>query len=312
MIKTIYAKDHDEWLTLRQGGIGSSEVGTILGVNPYDTPYQLWLRKTGQMPAKEENTAMRMGHLLEPVVAQLYEEQTGNKVIKKTAADFVVVNDYFPFMKASPDRYVHKGSRKGKMLLECKTTNLNVDEDNLPKSWFCQVQYLLACSGLEEGAIAWLKHGREFGYLPIVRDDDFVNFMLEKVDSFWQRSVVNGEPPSLDLTTDDVAFRFPSEQEGLSATATPEVYNNYKQLLEVRNKIDELEATKALIETRIKAHMGCAERLVFGDTVLATWKTYKGRTTIDAKALASAHPKIAQLYSKTTATTRRFAITQPK
>ena len=32
---------HDEWLQLRKSGIGGSDAGTILGVNPYSSPYAL-------------------------------------------------------------------------------------------------------------------------------------------------------------------------------------------------------------------------------------------------------------------------------
>ena len=51
----VKSSSHEQWLENRKGGIGSSEVATIVGLNPYETPYQLWLRKTGQIPAKEEN-----------------------------------------------------------------------------------------------------------------------------------------------------------------------------------------------------------------------------------------------------------------
>ena len=38
---------HDEWLDLRKTGIGGSDAGTILGVNPYSSPYALYATKTG-------------------------------------------------------------------------------------------------------------------------------------------------------------------------------------------------------------------------------------------------------------------------
>ena len=43
----IRPKDRAEWLEYRKDGIGSSEVATILGLNPGETPYQLWRRKKG-------------------------------------------------------------------------------------------------------------------------------------------------------------------------------------------------------------------------------------------------------------------------
>lgn len=36
---------YDEWVAQRRHGIGGSDVAAILGVNPYKTPYHVWLEK---------------------------------------------------------------------------------------------------------------------------------------------------------------------------------------------------------------------------------------------------------------------------
>ena len=59
---------HEEWLEERSKGIGSSEVGTIMGVNHFDTPYRLWRRKVGIDGPVESNEAMEMGHLLDHII----------------------------------------------------------------------------------------------------------------------------------------------------------------------------------------------------------------------------------------------------
>jgi len=45
-------KTHDlsreEWLTVRKGGIGSSDAAAAVGLNPYKSPLELWLEKTGR------------------------------------------------------------------------------------------------------------------------------------------------------------------------------------------------------------------------------------------------------------------------
>ena len=45
--RVIRPATHQEWLDERKKGIGSSEAGTVMGVNHFDTPYKLWRRKTG-------------------------------------------------------------------------------------------------------------------------------------------------------------------------------------------------------------------------------------------------------------------------
>ena len=73
----IRPKDRNEWLEHRKSGIGSSEVATILGLNPWETPYQLWRRKVGLDEPKTETFAMKAGHYLEDAVAQFWHDDTG-------------------------------------------------------------------------------------------------------------------------------------------------------------------------------------------------------------------------------------------
>ena len=68
----IRPKDRAEWLEYRKDGIGSSEVATILGLNPWETPYQLWRRKKGLDAPKDETFAMKAGHYLEDAVSQFW------------------------------------------------------------------------------------------------------------------------------------------------------------------------------------------------------------------------------------------------
>ncbi len=74
----IRPKDRAEWLEYRKDGIGSSEVATILGLNPWETPfYQLWRRKKGWTPPSDETFAMKAGHYLEDAVSQFWADATG-------------------------------------------------------------------------------------------------------------------------------------------------------------------------------------------------------------------------------------------
>ena len=95
----IRPEDRKGWLAQRELGIGSSEVGTILGVNPFETPYQLWLRKKGMTPPVEENEAMRAGHILEGAVARYFEEETGRQVIKSSDGDWLAVDNEKDFLR---------------------------------------------------------------------------------------------------------------------------------------------------------------------------------------------------------------------
>ena len=94
MKQIIKYKSREEWLQNRSKGIGASEAGTVLGLNPWETPYQLWRRKKGIDPPKVENFAMVAGHLLEDAVAQFFKRESHCHIIKAS----------------SPQRKSHHGS----------------------------------------------------------------------------------------------------------------------------------------------------------------------------------------------------------
>ena len=61
---------------------------------------------------------------------------------------------------------------------------MKIDGDDLPKHWFCQVQYQLGVAGLREGSLAWLCSGREFGYKDLSFVPDFYGWIVEEVEKF--------------------------------------------------------------------------------------------------------------------------------
>ena len=139
--RKIIAKDHADWLALRRG-IGSSDVATILGLNKYCTPYQLWLQKTDKVPREEqESFLMMMGHELEPIIAKVWSKETGFPVIEGSEEEYIYVHPQLDFLRASPDREF-MNPEYGRSILECKSTQLTVEADNLPPYWFCQGQDL--------------------------------------------------------------------------------------------------------------------------------------------------------------------------
>lgn len=315
---TITSKSHNDWLKSREGGIGSSEVATVLGLNPYDTPYQLWLRKTGRVPVVEEqNNLMRMGHILEDAVAQLCAEEAGLDIVKSSKAEFVVVDKEKPFMKASPDRYAYpigvKHSSENKCIIECKTTQKGVDPDNISKYWFLQVIWQLRITRVPMAYLAWLVQGRDFGYKPVYYDKEFAQFVEEEVERFWFDCIIGGKEPAL-INIQDVLVKFPTHEIGKKAYATDELVNIWAELKDTNEEIKRLQSKKEECETALKAAMLDAEALVIRATnedpeekTICTWKATKASQKFDANALKSAEPEVYARYLRETEGTRRFS-----
>lgn len=66
-----------EWHAHRAKSRNASETPTVLGVSPWQTPYQLWLLRTGRSQQKV-TPAMYRGNDLEPAARAAYEQKTGN------------------------------------------------------------------------------------------------------------------------------------------------------------------------------------------------------------------------------------------
>ena len=60
---------HHEWLEARRHGITASEIAAVLGLSPYESPYSLYWRKLGELPAQDDTLAMALGRHLESFVA---------------------------------------------------------------------------------------------------------------------------------------------------------------------------------------------------------------------------------------------------
>ncbi len=315
----IRPQDRHEWLKMRGYGIGSSEVGTILGLNPFETPYQLWRRKKGLDGPKEENFAMRAGHYLEDAVSRFYSDATGRNIIKRSAGDWLIVDDDKTFLRVSPDRIFWidpegKKNTANKGICECKTTQLDVNEDDLPKHWFCQLQYQLGVSGMKYGALAWLTQGRKFGYKDIEFDAEFYDWMVSEVTDFWNTYIVGDKEP-LAETVEDVMIKNPRHIVGKTVEVGSDTLAIYNKLKGINAQFAAVKKEKEELEAQIKLTFGDAEAIVtvdpFDDSkelTLATWKAPKPSVKFDEKRFKEDHEDVYEAYCHEVQGARRFIL----
>lgn len=312
-MEVIVSKTHGDWLKSREGGIGSSEVGTLLGLNPYETPYQLWLRKTGQVATVEqENFLMKAGHYLEDAISHFYADEANVEIVKSSAREFVVVDKERHFMRVSPDRYGFpvgaKKTNDNKMIIECKSTQKPVTYDDIPKTWFVQLMYQLYVCRINLGALAWLISGREFGYRDFEHDADFTAWLVEEVTRFWTDCIIGGKEPAL-VNVKDVLLKYPKSVIGKTVEATGEIYDRWMELKETNAEIKRLQKIKEEAEETIKMAMGDAETLItpVEAKTLVTWKSgKKDSEKFDKEAFAAENPELYSKYLITTPAARRF------
>lgn len=301
---TIRPDDREAWLTERRRGIGSSEIGTILGLSPFETPYQLWQRKRGEGEQKEETFAMRAGHYLEDAVSRFFSDETGAVIDEESAGDFIVRDGDKPFLQVSPDRYYTLGGRNG--ICECKTTQLEVSEESVPKHWYCQLQYQMGVTGIHDGALAWFVKGRSFGCCQYTFDSDLFAFISDKIERFWVDNVLGGKEPEA-ANVEDVLRKFRDPRGEVVASDADLLALVELRELRAKAKADE-ERIKTL-EDGIKMAMADKDTLVNASgEVLATWKAAKGRVSFDSKRFKEEHPDTYKEYQKEGAPVRTFRL----
>lgn len=195
-----------DWLALRQHTIGGSDIGTIMGLNPWCSPLELFYRfvdSEGNMSMRQDNLAMQLGHDLEPVVANLYEfwdgdeaslvanRNAGKKVAEVVVLPYHIINPAYPHLHVNLDRGIRRHRHKsGHGVLEIKTIAGIVAEKyegNLPPSYITQVQHEMLVSELEYADLAMLKDGRTLEVYEVPRNESLIAGMLAAADDFHRR-----------------------------------------------------------------------------------------------------------------------------
>lgn len=306
----VKPKNRDKWLDERRSSIGSSEIATIIGMNPFQTPYQLWRLKLGIDKPAEENFFMKAGHYLEDAVSHFWEDETGKKVIKSSAGDWLMRDKERKYMTCSPDRtyWLSDNKKDGKGILEIKTTQRKIDENDLPKHWFCQVQWQLGIAGLDNASLAWLTSGRDFGYKYIELDKDFFLFLREQCERFWTDNIIGKKEPDA-ICVQDVLLRYPKSTIDKSVVADGDIMQACSDIKGLAEKIDELAEQREALESKIKMFIGDAEYLTdtAGNT-LCSWKSSKNSTKFDYKRFEKEHPEECNPYIIDTQGSRRFMV----
>ena len=314
--KIIKPKDRAEWLELRKNGIGASEVASVIGISPWDSPFALFLRKTGQCPPIEENQAMKMGHLLEPIVVQLWEEATGFKAVKASAKDIIYQDPGHPWRIVTPDRIAYEinpsTGKKQKVLVEAKTSSMSFDPDNLPVYYIAQCQYQMHVTGIHVCYLCWLTAGREFGYTRIEYDAEFAEWLASEVDRFWNNCVLGGEEPEA-ISVADLAVKVPRSTPDKPIEADPKALEDIASLREKKAQYEALGKEIEGLQDSLKMYMEDCEAITDTDgNVLVTWKSGKDRTSFDSKAFATENPDLYEKYCKTVPGSRSFLLKKQK
>ena len=295
---------HEEWLELRKQGTGGSDAGAVCGLDPYSSPMEVFLDKTGGIKREINNEAVRQGHDLEGYVAQRFMEATGKKVRR---SNFMYCHEKYPFMIADVDRLV-AGEDAG---LECKTANAyNADKwkgGKIPLHYVVQCYHYMAVTGKKAWYIAAVILGVDFVYYKLEWDDALARQLIETEKNFWFKHVVAGKMPEPDgsASCDEVLEQyFPAAGKG-ELLELHGFEGKLGRREEILLQIEELKREQCRIEQEVKLQMEGHGRAASGKYRISWGNVDTAR--FDTKRFKEAEPELYQNYTKVT-TSRRFRV----
>ena len=296
---------HDQWLEERRKAIGGSDASSIIGLNPWSSPFTVWADKLGKLPPKEDTESMRLGRDLEDYVAKRFTEKTRKKVRRERA---ILYNSDFPFAHANVDRMV-VGEDAG---LECKTTSImnlkKFKNGSYPDNYYVQCVHYLMVTGCQRWYLGVLVLGDGFYDFVIERDEEEIAALAKSEEEFWEY-VKSKTPPETDgknSTSESIGLLFPkSNDEIVGLTA----YNrDLAEYIALSAQIKALEGRKEDVANRVKAFMKEAGKGE-SERYRVSW-TSAERNNFDAKRFAADHRDIdlSEYYKKSTY--RTFKVTE--
>lgn len=305
----------DDWLTVRKGGIGSSDAGAAVGLNPYKSPLELWMEKTGKdaglpkIDPQDETSPMYWGTLLESIVAAHYTKRTGNRVRRVNA---VLQHPREPWMRANLDREIVGASDV--QILECKTAGMNgarLWKEGVPEYIQLQVLHQLAVTGKQAADVAVLICGQELQVHRIERDEAMITQLIELERHFWRFVELDLAPPADGSDSADVALRalYPKDNgQSLDLIHDLEMSAAFSDLLTIRQLLITQTQLEAQLKQRIQQRMGDATKAVFEGGAVS-FKRSKDSSGLDLEALLNDQPDLPQRYPLVKPGSRRFLVT---
>jgi putative phage-type endonuclease len=324
------------WLKARLEGIGGSEVGALVGISEYETPFSIFNKKTKtEADAELTGAAIEWGHRLEDVVAQKVAEEVG--LVSRFGGGLWADREK-PFLRVTPDRFASQPRKwKAEALIECKTagddeywesgeifpkarvdlgkSEAGVTTGSAPLSYQAQCQWQMGIIGLKVCYLGCLVLGseRQFFTVKIHFDEEWYRELATEAERFWVENIQADEPPMHNL-------RHPKTEELLKALHPKVVRPSVELPDDADEWLKDLEAAKARFK---KAEADLDEiknyfRVMTGDAGAGYWGDKKivsypevTSSRIDVDALRKDFPEIAEKVT-VRSSYRRLTISVPK
>jgi putative phage-type endonuclease len=295
--------ERDEWLEHRRCGIGGSDAAAIAGLNPWKSPFGVYMDKIDGSDADYDNERMRIGRDLEDYVAQRFSEATGLKVRRRNA---MLQHPEHEFMTANIDRMIVGENA----FLECKTTNSYAKkdwEDEIPIYYEIQCLHYMAVLGCTHCYIAVLIGNEKFLWSRIERDEETIQNLIKIEKRFWEDHILKQIPPEPDGSSEYSEILKEKYKSSIAdAVMLPDSMEEYLNRYDELNDLSkQIKTEKEQIKQRFQVELGEHETGTIGERKIS-WKQITSNR-FNSKKFRKDYPELYKKYQNESVY-RRFEI----
>ena len=269
----------------RERGLGASDVAVAAGVSPWQTPFELYLEKIGELDREAQlddlsRGRMERGHRFEDIALEWDKDANGGEPYQRIGV--TVRHPRLPFLYCHPDARRTPWT-KTRTLIEVKTSPSAWKE--VPRHVEVQVMAQMAVTGATSCQVVVLSFDGAPQRFTVERDEELVAALEGLTAGFWSR-VERRDPPPLDGSQgasrwlDRTRWRDEPELAANDSQAEALV-----RLLEVRAVAAQLQAEDDAIVNALKFSMMGSSRLVARGVGKVVWTAPTQRKTVSWKSV---------------------------
>lgn len=309
----------EQWLGMRRQGLGGSDSGAVMQMNPYSSRFMVALEKYGKAPEKEETDGMKHGKRMEPVLrhefVEVFREATG-LTVEVYESPWMYRSKLYPWMLADidgvirlpPEGYttpdgVHLDGLGG---MECKAVSYGKEwaNDCVPDTYYCQDHHYMTVLGFKWMMMPVLILNRiELRIVPL--QTAFQARLIDEEKHFWDDIILKGELPAPDGVDDEDDYlmaMYPNQNETAIANLPADMEVLGERYLELTEEENAVKAEKEKIKSQYKLAIGTAKVGIAGE-IEATWNRF-GKRQFDKDRFSKDYPGVYDRYCEESPTSR--------
>lgn len=275
---------NEEWVEKRNSYIGGSDVGTILGLNSFESPLECFHRKCHVIPSsKPESLSTLSGHIMEPVIYKEYwrfydpenpsnerlvENHVANRVIRTAKRkNFTMIHPEYTWLGCNVDWIIDASEYNPKGgVLDAKNSLQWVSKQyigNVNPHYVCQMMSSMIITGFDYSELCYLLDGRFPEVFPINESADLQSKIIAETKRFYEM-ILEGRKIWQSSDSESVRLQNLSQIEP-EVDGSKALEDYLKERFKLTGKMGKLTGDAEILEFG-KKYLECNEKLSAIDT----------------------------------------------